>query len=52
MMTIHLMTMVKMLVPHQVCSRPLKGFNKDILGVEDDDNQGEDDDHNMKHAGL
>ena len=37
MMTIHLMTMVKMLVPHEACSRPLKGFNKDILGVKDDD---------------
>ena len=45
MMSIHLMTMVIMLVPYQAC-------NKDILGVEDDDNQGEDDDHNMKHAGL
>ena len=27
-------------------------FNNDILGVEDDNHQGEDDDHNLKHAGL
>ena len=27
-------------------------FNNDILGVEDGNDQGEDDDHNLKHAGL
>ena len=52
MMTLHLMTMVIMLVPYLTCCRPLKGFNNDILGVEDDNHQGEDDDHNLKHAGL
>ena len=52
MMSIHLITMVIMLVPYQACNRPLKGFNKDILGVKDDDHQSENNDHNMKHAGL
>ena len=27
-------------------------FNNDILGVEDANHQGEDDYHNLKHAGL
>ena len=27
-------------------------FHNDILGIEDDNHQGEDDDHNLKHAGL